>query len=79
MSQISTDHAAIRIHPPVLLLIHIFIAFLLNWLLPLPFHFPGMLMWFGYAIILIGIGLAASAARQFMRANTTLDPHGSVS
>ena len=78
MSQGSVDHAAVRIHPPVLLLIHIFIAFLLNWLLPLPFRFPGILVWFGYALILIGTGLAASAARQLMRAHTTLDPHGSV-
>ena len=72
------DHAQVRIHPPVLLLIHIFIAFLLNWLLPLPLGFPKVLEWVGYALAVIGFGLAASAVSQFMRAHTTLDPHGSV-
>src|ERR671919_888941 len=72
------DHADIKIHPPILLLIHIFAAFLLNWLLPLPFAFPNILVWVGYLFIPVGLGLAASAASQFMKASTTLDPHGSV-
>ena len=36
-------------------------------------------MWVGYLLVLLGIGLAFSAARRFMQAHTTLDPHGSVS
>jgi len=72
------DHAIVKIHPPILLLIHIFAAFLLNWLFPLPFVFPKVLVWVGYLLILVGLGLAISAASGFMRAHTTLDPHGSV-
>jgi protein-S-isoprenylcysteine O-methyltransferase Ste14 len=72
------DHASVKIHPPILLLLHVFAAFLLNWLFPLPFAFPKFLVWVGYILVLVGIGLAFSAASQFMRARTTLDPHGSV-
>jgi protein-S-isoprenylcysteine O-methyltransferase Ste14 len=73
-----TDHADVKVAPPVLLLIHIFAAFLLNWLLPLPLAFPRMLVWIGYALIIIGLGLPFSAASRIMKAHTTLDPHGSV-
>jgi protein-S-isoprenylcysteine O-methyltransferase Ste14 len=78
MSEMQRDHASVKIHPPILLLIHIFAAFLLNWSLPLPFAFPKILVWLGYLLILVGIGLAFSAAGRFMKAHTTLDPHGSV-
>lgn len=73
------DHASVKIHPPVLLLLHLLAAFLLNWILPLPLAFPQILVWLGHALALIGIGLAVGAVSQFMRARTTLDPHGSVS
>lgn len=72
------DHASVKIHPPLLLLMHLFAAFLLNWLFPLPIAFPKILVWVGYLLILAGIGLAFSAAVQFMKVHTTLDPHGSV-
>jgi len=73
------DHADVKIAPPVLLLIHVLIAFLLNWLLPLPFAFPQVLEWTGYILVATGLGLAASAAGQLAQRHTTLDPHGSVS
>jgi len=79
MSEMQRNHASVKIHPPILLLIHIFAAFLLNWLLPLPFAFPKFLIWVGYLLILVAIGLAFSAAGRVMKAHTTLDPHGSVS
>lgn len=75
----SIDHASVKVHPPVLLLVHLFLTFLLERLFPLPFAFPYALMWIGYLLILLGIGLAFSAVRRFMQAHTTLDPHGSVS
>ena len=78
MSETQEDHANVKIPPPILLLIHIFATFLLNWLLPLPFAFPGILVWVGYFLILVGFGLPFSAAGQILRAHTTLDPHGSV-
>ena len=54
-------------------------AFFLNKLFPLSFAFPQAVVWLGYALVLIGLGLTISAASGFMRARTTLDPHGSVS
>jgi protein-S-isoprenylcysteine O-methyltransferase Ste14 len=78
MSEMQRDYASVKIHPPILLLLHIFAAFLLNWLIPLPFAFPNVLGWMGYPLILAGLGLAFSAAGQFMKVHTTLDPHGSV-
>lgn len=73
------DHAAVKIHPPILLLIHLLGVYLLNKFLPLPFAFTKALEWVGYALALIGFGLAFIAASRFMQARTTLDPHGSVS
>ena len=73
------DHAAVKIHPPVLLLIHLLGVYLLNRFLPLPFAFPTILVWLGYILVIVGLGLALSAVSGFMRAHTTLDPHGSVS
>ena len=73
------DHAAVKIHPPVLLLIHIFAAYLFNKFLPLTFALPKVFEWVGYGLVVIGLGLPLSAASRFMQARTTLDPHGSVS
>ena len=78
MSEMQEDHANVKIPPPVLSLIYIFVAFLFNWLLPLPLVFPKVLEWVGYILILVGLGLPFSAAGRIMQAHTTLDPHGSV-
>lgn len=74
-----TDHADVRIAPPVLLLLHILAAFLLRSFLPLPIGFPPILVWAGWLLILIGLALGFGSAGQFMRANTSLDPHSPVS
>ena len=71
------DHADVKIHPPILLIIHLFAAYLLNRLFP--FAFPNILVWVGYLLVAVGLGVAFSAVTQFIRARTTLDPHGSVS
>lgn len=78
MSETREDHASVQIHPPILLLIHISAAFLLNWLIPLPLVFPNILVWVGYLLILVAIGLGLGAAGRLMKAQTTLNPHGSV-
>ena len=75
------DHPNINryIHPPVIMLVHLLTAFLLNWLLPLPIAFPNILELAGYILVFTGLGVAFSAISQFGKMRTTLDPHGSVS
>jgi len=73
------DHANVKIHPPVLLLVHVLAVFLLNWLLPLSTAVPKSLEWIGYILVFVGLGFAFSAVNQFGKMHTTLDPHGSVS
>src|SRR5574341_1994087 len=72
------DHANVKIHTPVLLLIPIAVAFLLGRFIPLPGDVPDSLRPIGLALGMIGFLLGASAAWQFSKARTTLDPHGSV-
>jgi protein-S-isoprenylcysteine O-methyltransferase Ste14 len=79
MTDNHSDHAAVKIHPPVLLTLHILAAYMLNKFLPLSFAFPNVLKWIGYVLVIIGLGLAFNAVGRFMRARTTVDPHGSVS
>jgi len=75
------DHPNINrnVHPPLLMAAHLLAAFLLNWLMPLPFGLPKPLEWAGYILVFCGLGLAFSAVGQFGKMRTTLDPHGSVS
>jgi len=73
------DHANVKIHPPVLLLIHLLVVFTLDWLFPLIDTFPQFLEWTGYGLVLTGLGFAFRAMSQFRSAHTTLDPHGAVS
>lgn len=75
------DHPNINrnIHPPVVMLVHLLAAFLLNWLLPLPLVFLKSLEWAGYVLVLAGLVMSVGSANRFIKAHTTLDPHGSVS
>lgn len=73
------EHADVKIHPPILLLIHLILVFALDWLLPLSNSIPKFLEWTGYGLVLAGLGLAFRAMQQFRKVHTTLDPHGSVS
>ncbi|MEW5940258.1 MAG: isoprenylcysteine carboxylmethyltransferase family protein, partial [Chloroflexota bacterium] len=72
------DHADVKIHPPVLTLTFVIAAFLLNWLIPFPVALPHILKSLGVVLVLAGLTLAFLAVREFGRAHTTLDPHGSV-
>ena len=68
------DHANVKIHPPLLLLIHIAAAFLLGRFIPLPLGLPALRP-IGLALGILGFLLGASAAWEFNKAHTTLDPH----
>jgi len=66
----------VRVHPPLLALLHLIAAFLLGWLVPLPLPQPGWLFVVGWGIVLVGIALAFWAGTYFRLARTTFDPHG---
>ncbi len=78
MAEIQMDHAGVKTHPPILLLLSLMAAFLLNWLLPLPIALPDYFRVGGILIAAAGFASAFMAVRQFGVARTTLDPHGSV-
>jgi len=69
----------VRIQPPVLTLIHVALAFLLTWSIPLPLMVPPILQTAGFLLVLIGFLLGVGALMAFRSARTTLNPHGSVS
>ncbi|HVN14627.1 MAG TPA: isoprenylcysteine carboxylmethyltransferase family protein [Anaerolineales bacterium] len=79
MTESTIDHAQVRIHPPVLTLLHVIAAFLLNWLLPFPKVMPVWVSWFGILLVVAGLALAFTAINQFRKKHTTVSPHGSVS
>ncbi len=79
MIETQTDHADVKIQPPVLLLLHLFAGLALGWLIPIPLVPPQGLQKFGLALAFAGFLLGAAAAVEFNRKHTTLDPHGLVS
>ena len=78
MIEQNPDHAQVKIHPPVLTLIHLAIAFALGWLMPLPVPLPKIAAYLGIIFVLLGLSVAGSAFLQFRAKRTTVNPHGSV-
>lgn len=74
------DHPNIHrnVHPPLVALGFIVLAHLLGWFIRLPLAVPLALQNAGFALIVIGFLSAVAAFVEFRKAQTTLDPHGSV-
>jgi protein-S-isoprenylcysteine O-methyltransferase Ste14 len=75
----AVDHAQVRIHPPVLILLHLAAAFLLARFIPLRIAATSDVRWSGILFVVLGLGLATWAVWEFAAAHTSVDPHGSVS
>jgi protein-S-isoprenylcysteine O-methyltransferase Ste14 len=74
------DHADVKIHPPILTLIFIVIAYVAKWTIPhVPFAVPNVLRNIGFVSVVTGFLLGVAAFLEFRKARTTIDPHGSVS
>lgn len=75
------DHPNINpmVHPPVVALLFIVIAYFLGRFVPLPFVAPPILQYVGLAMTFAGFLLGIGAFMEFRKAHTTLDPHGSAS
>ena len=72
------DHASVKIHPPILLVIHIAVAWLLGRVVVLPGTVSPIFSNIGLVLAGIGFLLGLLAFYAFVKARTTLDPHGSV-
>ena len=74
------DHPNISpiVHPPVVALFFIGIAYLLGRFVPLPFAAPMILRNLGLILTFVGFLLGIGASIEFRKAHTTLNPHGSV-
>lgn len=74
------DHPNISpmVHPPIVALMFILIAYFLGRFAPLPFTAPPILQYLGLALTFVGFLLGVAAFMEFRRARTTLDPHGST-
>jgi protein-S-isoprenylcysteine O-methyltransferase Ste14 len=66
------------VHPPVVALMFIVIAYVLGRFAPLPFSAPAILRYTGLALTFVGFLLGIGALIEFRKARTTLDPHGSA-
>jgi protein-S-isoprenylcysteine O-methyltransferase Ste14 len=73
------DHADVKIHPPVLALIFIAIAYVAKWAIPIPFVVPTVLRLIGFGMVILGFLLGVAALLAFRKARTTAHPHGMVS
>jgi len=80
MAEKQKDHPNINknIHPPIVALFYIAVAFLLGWFVRIPLAVPVVLYNIGFALTFIGFLLGVDAFIEFRKAHTTLDPHGSV-
>ncbi len=74
------DHPNINrnVHPPVVALMFIVIAYFLGRFVPIPVVAPMSVRNVGLLLTFIGFLLGVGAFMEFRKARTTLDPHGTV-
>jgi protein-S-isoprenylcysteine O-methyltransferase Ste14 len=74
------DHPDVNpmVHPPMMAVLFIVLAYMLGYFIRLPFAIPPALQYFGLALTFVGFLLGIGAFVEFRKARTTLDPHGSV-
>jgi protein-S-isoprenylcysteine O-methyltransferase Ste14 len=66
------------VHPPLVAVLFIVLAYFLGYFIRLPFVIPAALQYFGLAVTFVGFLLGIGAFMEFRKARTTLDPHGST-
>ncbi len=69
------EHTALKVPPPLVFLAYLAGALVLNWILPFPEPWAGILRIVGGAGVLTGFVLGATAIAAMMRAHTSPDPH----
>lgn len=71
-------NTSFMVHPPVVALVFVLVAYFLGRFIPLPFVMPSVLRYVGAALVVVGVLLGLGAFLEFQKARTTLDPHGST-
>jgi protein-S-isoprenylcysteine O-methyltransferase Ste14 len=71
-------NTSLMVHPPIVALAFMVLAYFLGRLISLPFEIPLFLKYIGLAMAFIGFLLGVAALLEFQKARTTLDPHGST-
>jgi len=66
------------VHPPIVALMFIVIAYVLGRLFPFPMPAPAVVRYVGLFLTFLGFLLGIGAFLEFRRARTTVDPHGSA-
>lgn len=69
----------IKIQPPLLALIHVVLAFVLAWLMPIPLAVPPLLQASGFLLVVFGFLLGTAALIIFRRTRKGPSSHGPVS
>ena len=72
------DHADVKIHPPILLLIHLIAAFTLKWMIPIPLPVPPGVKAAGLLILTAGFLFAVRGLAGLIKSGTTFAPHEPV-
>jgi protein-S-isoprenylcysteine O-methyltransferase Ste14 len=70
----SKGRATIRIPAPILAIVHITLAILLGWLVPLPIPVPAFVQWLGLGCAALGFVFGLLALLAFRRVRSALDP-----
>ena len=66
------------VHPPVVTLAFLLIAYALGRFVPIPLTVPAMLRYIGLALAFVGFLFGVGAFIEFVKARTTLDPHSAA-
>ena len=66
------------VHPPLVAVFFIVLAYFLGRFIPLSFTVPLVLRYLGLALAFVGFLLGIGAFMEFRRARTTVDPHGTT-
>jgi len=76
--QLDRPNISPMVHPPIVALMFIAIAYFLGRFVPLPMIAPMVLRNVGLLLTFLGFLLGIGAFIEFRKARTTLDPHGSA-
>ncbi len=68
-------HAQVPVPPPAIFAGFLIAALLLNWAVPLPAPWPGVLRAVGALMVLAGLSLGFWSIRLMMKSHTSPDPH----